>query len=452
LLFSLALASSAQAAQRYASPAGAGTECTQSTPCSFTQATTQAKAGDEVIVTTGTYVLPGPAFVNFAAANSSVHGDPGGPMPKIKGAFLSYLFYDGAPNSTVSYLEFENTGEGSIGLSCASGANVERVRSSVTGKFSTGIQMESCLVRDSLAIASGQAAVGLTGAGGVLPGKGTLINATAIASGPESVGVRSTYTLPFFGGSYDLAIRNTIASGSTDIETAGNGFGTGTATASHSNFDTTKEAAAKFTDGGGNQIAPPLFVNAAAGDYREAAGSPTIDAGIADPLAGALDLAGNARTQGGAIDIGAYEFVPPPLPTPPAPPVAQIQSLALAPAAFRTANLGGAVASGRKKAPIGSAVTYGLSAAGSVVFTVERKTTGRRVGHKCVKRTKANAKKKKCPLYKKIKGSFSVTGATGQNRFKFSGRLNNKALKPGRYRLVGSAGGVTKTASFRIVK
>ena len=52
-----------------------------------------------------------------------------------------------------------------------------------------------------------------------------------------------------------------------------------------------------------------MFVDPANGDYREAAGSPTIDAGVTDRSA-PLDLDGNARTLGAAPDIGAFEFVP----------------------------------------------------------------------------------------------------------------------------------------------
>ena len=55
-------------------------------------------------------------------------------------------------------------------------------------------------------------------------------------------------------------------------------------------------------------------MNAATGDVHELAGSPTVDAGIADSLIGATDLEGAPRAQppciGGAPtpDVGAYEF------------------------------------------------------------------------------------------------------------------------------------------------
>ncbi len=58
----------------------------------------------------------------------------------------------------------------------------------------------------------------------------------------------------------------------------------------------------------------PMFVNAEAGDYRLAAGSPCIDAGNTAAAVGDRDLAGNTRVLGGYVDIGAYESRPPVVP------------------------------------------------------------------------------------------------------------------------------------------
>jgi hypothetical protein len=131
----------------------------------------------------------------------------------------------------------------------------------------------------------------------------------------------------------------------------------------------------------------------------------------------------------------------------------EIQSLAVAPKAFKPVNAGGAILSARKKkkAPVSTKVTYTLSAPATVAFSVERKLAGRKVGKRCVKQTKANKAKKKCPLFKAVKGSFTHAGAAGSNSFKFSGRLS-KALPPGTYRLTGKTSASSKKASFKIVK
>jgi hypothetical protein len=51
-----------------------------------------------------------------------------------------------------------------------------------------------------------------------------------------------------------------------------------------------------------------------------------------------------------------------------------------------------------------------------------------------------------------MRGGFTHSGQAGQNSFKFSGRIAGKALKPGRYRLVGITGATRRTATFRIVQ
>ena len=115
-------------------------------------------------------------------------------------------------------------------------------------------------------------------------------------------------------------------------------------------------------------------------------------------------------------------------------------------------NVGGAVVSAQEKSdgPVGATVSYALSAAGTVEFSVERKIAGRKVGQTLREEdAKPTRPTRNAPLYKKIKGSFSVTGAAGQNSFKFSGRIGGKPLKPGSYRLTGAAGGATKTAASR---
>jgi hypothetical protein len=446
----LALAPAASAGQRYAAPAGTGSECTQEKPCELKEAVGAAKAGEEVIVTSGTYELKGTISAP-PVTNVQIHGDLGGPMPKINAAFGGPVFGITQTGDSLSYLDIEDDANGGIGASCFSG-RLERIRVRTVGAGATGaFSYPDCVIRNSIFRVEGPGSVGLSGVGSVPPGSAVARNVTAIASGGNSFGVSAEYNEPVEGG-FTLELLNSIAQGGeADLKATAGAKGAGNIVVSHSNFNTSKTVGegARVIDGGGNQTAPPLFVDAENRNYHEAAGSPTIDAGIAGEL-GPLDLEGNPRILGPAPDLGAYETSNP-VPAPA--PVAQLESLKLSPSSFRAAKSGGAVASAKKKSkgPVGTTVTYSLSVAGKVDFTVEQLTAGRRVGKKCVKQTPANKGKKQCDLAKPLKGDFSGTGAAGQNRFKFTGRLGSKALKAGRYRLAGSAGDVVKLANFKIV-
>jgi hypothetical protein len=450
----LALAPAAYAGQRYAAPAGTGSECTQVKPCELKEAVVGAKAGEEVIVTSGTYEAKEEIFTP-PFTNVQIHGDLSGPMPKINAAFSGPLFLLNQPGDSLSYLEIEDNANGAVGALCF-GGKLERLRVRVVGLGGTGAQaFTDCSVRNSLFIVEGgSGATALRGgAGNTGATSASVKNVTAIAAGSASTGVSAAYEEPA-SGSFTLNLENVIAQGGEqDLKPINKPNGPGNISATHSNFDTSKaegEGGATVIDGGGNQTALPLFVNAELGNYHETAGSPTIDAGVAGEL-GPLDLDGSPRVLGAAPDIGAYETLTPPKAIPVVP---ELQSLSVAPNAFRAAKSGDAVASATKKAkgPVGTTVTFSLSGGGAVTvkFSVEQLITGRKAGKRCVKQTAANKGKAKCTFAKKLNGGFSDQGSTGQNHFKFSGRLGSRALKPGRYKLVGSAGGVDKSAAFKI--
>jgi streptogramin lyase len=141
----------------------------------------------------------------------------------------------------------------------------------------------------------------------------------------------------------------------------------------------------------------------------------------------------------------------------PTPIVASASRLKIAPSAFLAAARGPSIRNSKRKRRTGAKVSYRLNVAATVRFTVQRRTTGRRVGKRCVRRTRRNRSRRRCTRYLRVRGSFTRAGTAGNNSFRFTGRLRGRKLRPRSYRLVAtpSAGGVAGRAartSFRIVR
>jgi hypothetical protein len=141
-----------------------------------------------------------------------------------------------------------------------------------------------------------------------------LHNVTAVATGTDSTGAMATAS---FGAPQTMVLRNVIASGALwDIRALDGLAGSDSVEidVAHSNFDTS-DAGPGDTEidlGPGNQSDPPLFVNAAGGDYHQLPGSPTRNAGVpSGGFIGPLDVDRQPRINEGALDIGADEFFAP---------------------------------------------------------------------------------------------------------------------------------------------
>jgi hypothetical protein len=321
----LTMATSASAAEvRYAEPDSAAPHgaapCSQADPCDIQVAVeTVAQSGDEVVVLPGDYMETDTLTVS---AGIDLHGEVGQPRPRIVSTASEALFVIPAA-ARVSDLSIEHTGSASA-LS-ASGGTFERLFVHATasgGPFATACNPTDVTIRDSVCwntAPSGGSGLDLNLAGG--SSSVTLRNVTAVASAPDSVGIK-VRAVP---AQLTLEGKNVIAKGGTDIAamTDSSGGASATLNLDYSNFATrsVEGTNASATEPGtlNNQTAAPLFVNAAAGDFHQAPGSPTIDAGTTDVLLGSLDIDREARIQGSAPDIGADEFVPPGAPDGPAP-------------------------------------------------------------------------------------------------------------------------------------
>jgi hypothetical protein len=170
---------------------------------------------------------------------------------------------------------------------------------------------------------------------------------------------------------------------------------------------------------GTNLISSPLFNS---GAFTLQPSSPLIDKG--DPslvTPGELDLAGNPRSAGAAPDMGAYEYQPPVAPPPPHPGnvAPAMSSVSMTDKSFTVKQ--------------GTTFRYTLSEAATVTIVIERQVRGRRVGKRCVKPTRRNAKKRVCKRWVK-QGTIRAAEQAGKQSTRFNGRVGKRALKPGRYR------------------
>jgi Domain of unknown function (DUF4394) len=178
---------------------------------------------------------------------------------------------------------------------------------------------------------------------------------------------------------------------------------------------------------------------------------------------GAATLVGAIGPSGTAIvDIAVTgQVLPAPAPAPaPAPPPAidprpVLSSVSLTNRTFAVAAKSRATAA-TTRVPRGTTFRYTLSEAAKLRIAFARKTTGRRVGSRCLAATLARRKRPKCTRYITV-GSISASGKAGRNSLKFSGRIRGRALTRGPYRAsltaTDAAGqrSSVRTVSFRVV-
>lgn len=298
----------AAAGPRYASPKGSGTVCSHGAPCNIVEAVDQAPLGSEVIIEPGQYgtsAAPLSTEITDAASGSlQVHGVAGQPLPVITSSADYAIRMQSSRVSDISVVA-SGTAGGVVGTL---GDHLLVHATNTSGPACSFTQVLS----ESVCVGSGDATDGI---GYTIPGSQLVAinNVTAVADGAhaEALSVDGTGA-----GLARVNVSSSIFVGTTyDVGVSAAAGGQAEVNLSHSRYATiapidTKEAAT-VNDVGGNIKAAPVFVNAAAGNYREQATSPTVDAGTNDPDF-TTDLANNPRSIGSAPDIGAYERLVPP--------------------------------------------------------------------------------------------------------------------------------------------
>lgn len=303
-------AAPASAANRFASPSGTGVDpCSSSSPataCPIEIAVNGAGSGDDVTL------LPGPYSTSTqltAAPGVTVHGTTSAAPVVSSSATFGFEIDAG---SALRDVDIEHTGTGAAFFAFGAGSVVERVFVHSSGAPIACEAGPQSLIRDVVCWHNG---IANADAAALKPYNGsgaqtvTLRNVTAVSTVAPGIVAQS-----FGAGTLNLAATNVIAKGTTDVGTQNLG-GTISAVFDHSNYASESDPDSVITNPGtgtGNVTVAPAFVNSAAGDFHETAVSAgTIDLGTSTGvLPGELDVAGQARSQGAAPDIGAYEIAP----------------------------------------------------------------------------------------------------------------------------------------------
>jgi hypothetical protein len=300
-----ASAPAASAAVRNAVPAGGVDtgDCPADAPCTLEFAVNFADDGDEVVVDPGDYTVPaGGLLVNTSVR---VHGRPGEAAPVLTQAAANVPAVQASgAEVTLSDLDIRLTATGP-GRAVDVQGNVTLDRVAVRSASSFGVFIgsgQSLNLLNSTVHATG-ASIGVLDAGTL-----TMVNTTVVTT---AAGTEALHLAGSTGDPATASVRNSILdAGAIDVLLQPNDPGAASLTIDHSNYDDLlSQNGAVVNAGAGNQTGAPLFLNRNGGDLRQAQNSPTIDAGVTDPLA-ALDLEGEGRPSGAAPDIGADERYP----------------------------------------------------------------------------------------------------------------------------------------------
>jgi hypothetical protein len=108
-----------------------------------------------------------------------------------------------------------------------------------------------------------------------------------------------------------------------------------------------------------------------------------------------------------------------------------LSRVAVSPKRFRTHRVAGR---GRAVSPIGTRISWRVSEAARITFTIERSLRGFRSGSRCVASRARRGTARRCVRHVAV-GSFARSSAAGSRSLRFRGILRRRALRAGSYRL-----------------
>lgn len=298
---------------RWASPTGTAVSgCSEDDPCDIVSAINDAPATSVVHVEPGTYgSAASPMTTQLEADNpitieAATPTDPPVIISNAAGgsALITY-------HSTVSDLVIMSSAP-TAGLYLLDSSSATRVATFASLGAYGACAVDNSTLTDSVCsqTADRAAAIGLTSSGAGTT-TGTFANVTAVSTGEHSSGVDTSVS---DGRSLDLSFTNSILQGKQhDVHASATNGASSTVSTDHSLYRPTTVATTGATVNGSasDVLGKAKFANLTARDFHEKHTSPSIDAGGTAP-SDDTDLAGNPRTLGAAVDIGAYEFLPSP--------------------------------------------------------------------------------------------------------------------------------------------
>ncbi len=285
-----------------------------------------AVAGDEIVVTNGTYATGGRAVDGYPFGNNRVAVDKplsirsvnGPQFTTIRGGATRCVYLtDGASLSGFTLTRgFARIGGGAYGgtlNNCTVTGNTTSfgpVYYDAYGGGAAYCTLNNCMVAGNSVIASGRAG----GDGAV---SCTLNNCTLTGNSADNHFLDPS-SQAYGGGAYQCILNNCTLSGNS-FGTVGQGFGGGAYNSRLNNCIAYFNTGANYdsctlnhsctlpqpSDGDGNFTNAPLFVD---GNLRLQSNSPCINAGWNAFAPAGPDLDGNPRIAGGTVDMGAYEY------------------------------------------------------------------------------------------------------------------------------------------------
>lgn len=315
----------AMAATRYAAPEASGPEpCEQSNPCSLfgaADASSGIQPGDEVVVEPGEYAEAdlGSKLAISLPHGVSLHGRAGARRPVLLIANVEERqeFIPGlraTAEDTVSHILLNTN----IPFPLVSeGAAISDVVVRSTHPEALSCVVSGGAIRDSACISTGFQGVALGDRPLLSSNRNVdLRNVTAASFGEESRGIEFAVSGSSVGaGTLTATATNVIAvGGSAAVSAIASNGASVEVNLDHSDYD--KTSTGVFNNGVSATVSPtgPGTTNITAepifdrDGYHQLPESPTIDGGVADALTGAVDIDGQPRVFGAALDIGADEW------------------------------------------------------------------------------------------------------------------------------------------------